>query len=261
MNRPLLMALAFSVFAAGNALAGQSCEPRTPKPAEIRSGLALAHKVHQHLEAQGARVAVIGRVGRDLSEYGLRYSHLGLALRDDARARWVVVHELNHCGKADSDLYDQGLGNFFLDDLYRFEAMVVVPSREVQDQLVLAVAQGKARRVHEPSYSLIAHPYSAKYQNSNQWLLEFAASVLAGGEASRKSAHARLMRDGFQPSVLHLPPMKRLGARLFSVNTQFDDHSSEEWRSSRYQVVSAESVFAWIARVDRPVGQSVITLK
>lgn len=260
MNPRIFLALVIAFFVAGSALAGQSCEPRKPKPAEIRSGLALAYKVQRHLEVQGARVAVIGRVGRDLSEYGLRYSHIGLAMRDEVEGRWIVVHELNHCGRADSDLYDQGLGNFFLDDLFRFEAVVLVPSSELQDRLAEAIAKGAGRRVHQPSYSLIAHPYSEKYQNSNQWLLELAAAVLAGGEPSRAAAHARLMQDRFQPSVLHLPPLKRLGARLFSVNTLFDDHSSEEWSSSRYQVVSAESVFAWFARVDRSMGQSVVTL-
>jgi hypothetical protein len=253
---PLLMAL----VVAGRAFAGQSCEPRQPKPAEVRSGLELAYKVQRHLEAQNARVAVIGRVGRDLSEYRLRYSHIGLAVRDESNGRWNVVHLLNHCGHADSALYDQGLGNFFLDDLFRYEAIVLVPSREMQDRLAEALAKGAARRLHEPSYSLIAHPYSGKYQNSNQWLLELAAVAASGGEPSRAAAHARLVRDGFQPSVLYLPPLKRLGARLFSVNTQFDDHSSEEWRSSRYQIVSAESVFGWFARADRSMGQSVLTI-
>jgi hypothetical protein len=260
MSPRFLLAFAFVVVASGSALAGQSCEPRKARPEEIRSGLALAYKVQQLLETQGARVAVVGRVGRDLSEYGLRYSHIGLALRDDAGGRWNVVHELNHCGRTDSDLYDQGLGNFFLDDLFRYEAIVLVPSNRMQEGLAGAIARGAGRRLHEPSYNLIAHPYSGKYQNSNQWLLELAAAVVAGGEPSRAAAHARLKQDRFQPSVLHLPSLKRLGARLFSVNTQFDDHSSEEWRSSRYQVVSAESVYAWFARADRPVGQFVIKL-
>lgn len=260
MRNRLLLSLAIAFLAAGSALAGQSCELREPKPAEIRSGIELAYKVQQHLDAKNVRVAVIGRVGRDLREYRLRYSHIGLAVRDELHGRWNVVHMLNHCGRADSDLYDQGLGNFFLDDLFRFEAVVLVPSRELQDRLTAAIADGKGRALLEPSYSLIAHPYSAKYQNSNQWLLEFAASLLEGGDLNRASAHVRLMRDGFQPSVLYLPPLKRLGARLFSVNTRFDDHSNEEWSSSLYQVVSAESVLAWFGRADRTVGQSVLTL-
>jgi hypothetical protein len=256
----MLLSLAAALLLAGSALAGQSCEPRQPKPTEVRSALELANQVRQHLEAQDARAAVIGRVGRDLSEYRLRYSHIGLAARDPARGGWRVVHLLNHCGRADSALYDQGLGNFFLDDLFRFEAVVLVPSRELQDRLLVALADGSARALHEPSYSLIAHPYSRTYQNSNQWLLELAASQLEG-TASRDAAHARLARDGFVPSVLYLPPLKRLGARLFSVNTRFDDHSNDERATSRYQVVSAESVLAWFARADRPVGQSVLTLR
>jgi hypothetical protein len=251
--------LVASLIATG-ALAGQSCEPRRPAAAEVRAGLELAYKVHRHLEASGASVAVIGRVGRDLSEHGLRYSHVGLALRSEPERRWTVLHLLNHCGRADSDLYEQGLGNFFLDDLFRFEAVVLLPSPELQSRVLVALAGGAARRVHQPAYSLIAHPYSARYQNSNQWLLELVASALAGEPFSRGQAHAHLARMGFRPSALHLPPLKRLGARLFSVNVQFDDHAWEEWSSSRYQVVSAESVLAFLATTDRSMGQSVVTL-
>jgi len=249
-----------ALLIAGGALAGQSCEPRQPKPAEIRAGLELAQKVHLHLEANGARAAVIARVGRDLSEYGLRYSHIGLALRDGERRRWRVLHLLNHCGRADSDLYEQGLGNFFLDDLFRFEALVLLPSVELQARLVEAVAQGAARGLHQPAYSLIAHPYSARYQNSNQWLLELVASAAAGTGSGRAAAQAQLARTDFEPSVLYLPPLRRLGARLFSVNTQFDDHSMEEWSSSRYKIVSAESVLSYLGRIDRTMGQSVLVV-
>jgi hypothetical protein len=256
----ILLTLVAALAVCASAGAGQSCEPRQPKPVEVRAGLQLAHKVQQHLEALEADVAIVGRIGRDLSEYRWRYSHIGLAVRDRAQNRWNVVHLLNHCGKADSGLHVQGLGNFFLDDLFRFEAMVLLPCRDMQVRLAAAIADGSARALHQPSYSLIAHPYSVTYQNSNQWPLELAAVLLAGGEVSRAAAHARLMRDGFQPSVLHLPPLKRLGARLFAANTRFDDQSNEEWSTSRYQIVSAESVLAWFARADRPVGQSVVTL-
>ncbi len=260
MKARLLVAISALLVASHGAFAGQSCEPREPKPAEIRSGLQLAQKVQQHLDTQGARVAIIGRVGRDLSEYRLRYSHIGFAVRNDARNRWDVVHMLNHCGRADADLYDQGLGNFFLDDLYRFEAVVLIPRPELQAQLAEAIAGGKGRALLEPSYSLIAHPYSIKYQNSNQWVLELAAATTAGGNLSRAAAHMRMRQDGYQPSVLNLPPLKRLGARLFSVNTRFDDHSNEEWSSSQYQVVSAESVLGWLTRTGASMGQSVLVL-
>jgi hypothetical protein len=261
MNLRKLFGFLVALLIAGPLAAGQNCEPRQVRATDIRAGLELARKVDLHLNERGARVAVIARVGRDLSEYGLRYSHVGLALRDDERQRWKVLHLLNHCGRADSDLYEEGLGNFFLDDLFRFEALVHIPSVELQQRIATGVALGAPRKLHLPSYSLIAHPYSAKYQNSNQWVLEFMASMVGWSEWSRSAAHQHLARANYEPSVLYLPPLKRLGARLFSVNTQFDDHSTEEWRSSRYQVVSAESVMDYLAKVDRPVGQSVLALR
>lgn len=260
MKSRLLLWAAAALLAAANAFAGQSCEPREPRPDEVRAGLQLARKVQHHLDARDAQVAVIGRVGRDLSEYRLRYSHVGLAIRNDAANRWDVVHLLNNCGRPDADLYNQGLGNFFLDDLFRLEAVVLVPKPELQAQLAAAIARGDGRALFEPNYSLIAHPYSTKYQNSNQWVLELAASVAAGGERSRAAAHVRMAQDRYQPSVLHLPPLKRLGARLFAVNTKFDDHSTDEWTSSMYQIVSAESVLAWFARSGLSMGQSVVVL-
>lgn len=256
-----LTGLLAALLVASAAHAGQSCEPRSLGPEAIRSGLELAHKVHQHLEAGGVRAAIVARVGRDLGEYGLRYSHIGLALRAREHPRWKVLHLLNHCGRSDSELFEEGLGNFFLDDLFRYEALVFLPSPELQARIVDAVGAGMARRLHQPNYSLIAHPYSAKYQNSNQWLLELAAIAQTGTGSDRTAAHAHLARAGYAPTVIPIPPMKRLGARLFSVNTQFDDHSWEEWNSSRYQIVSAESVLDFLGKADRPMGQSVIVLR
>src|SRR5688572_8486203 len=104
-----LIAFLSALLFAASAAAGQSCEPRQLKPTEIRAGIELANKVRLHLDAQGAQAAVVARVGRDLSEYGLRYSHVGLAMREGEGGRWKVLHLLNHCGTAASALYEQGL--------------------------------------------------------------------------------------------------------------------------------------------------------
>lgn len=50
-------------------------------------------------------------------------------------------------------------------------------------------------------------------------------------------------------------------AALLHANTQFDDHSWDEWNSSRYRIVSAESVLAFLNKADRPMGQSMIVLR
>jgi len=115
----LACALAFVLPLAAPAHAGQACTEKAPTPETIRKGLTLALKTRNALDASGAQVALVARVGQDLSRYGVHYSHMAYAWRDHPKGRWFVVHELNKCGTADSDIFDEGLGNFFLDDLFR----------------------------------------------------------------------------------------------------------------------------------------------
>jgi len=105
----LLLALA----AALPAHAGQGCREEPLSVEEVRQSLALAQRTFAALDASGASVALIARAGQDLSKYGLEYSHMGIVVRDHAAGRWTVVHELNACGTASSDLYEDGVGNLF----------------------------------------------------------------------------------------------------------------------------------------------------
>ena len=84
MNPALLTAAigATALAIATSAQAGRSCEPRPPSADAVARSLALAEHAAARLDATGARVVVLARAGRNLSEYGLRYSHFGLAYRD-----------------------------------------------------------------------------------------------------------------------------------------------------------------------------------
>ena len=119
LQRTLRQALCVAMAAASlagfatPALAGQNCEARRPSLDSIRRDLALAASVAQQLDdmaqRDGTRVAFIARAGQDLSRYGLRYSHLGIAYRDEAavngRGAWRVVHKL--CLLYTSDAADE----------------------------------------------------------------------------------------------------------------------------------------------------------
>ena len=152
-------AIAATLLLAQPAQAGRSCEAKKPSAATMERGLTLAERTHQALEAEHARsgtqVVLLARAGQDLSKHGLRYSHLGIAYRSrDAQGApaWRVLHKLNQCGTADSAVYRQGLGEFFLDDLWRFEAAWVVPTPALQaERIALVQDQPRAlRRHHKP---------------------------------------------------------------------------------------------------------------
>jgi hypothetical protein len=251
----LLMAAALAAAASVTpaAHAGRSCETRKPAAQTIERGMLLAERTMAALDASGADVVVLARAGQDLGKYGLRYSHLGFAYRQPGSAggarSWRVVHKLNHCGTADSAIYRQGLGEFFLDDLWRYEAAWAVPSREVQDRL-LPLLQDNARvaALHHKPYSIVSYAWGQLYQQSNQWAIETLAGAMQPGLPSRGGAQAWLRQTGYQPSTLKLGPLTRLGARASAANVAFDDHPAEQRFSDRIETVTVDSVFEWLQR-------------
>ena len=239
------------------AQAGRSCEAAQPPPAAmIERGLTLAERTLKALNASGAKVVVLARAGQDLTKYKLRYSHLGFAYRiEDAQGGhvWRVLHKLNECGSAQGHVYRQGLGEFFLDDLWRFQAAWVVPNPDVQDKLhSLLQNEALSLQLHSAHYSMVAYPWSTRYQQSNQWAIETLALALTTDTpqavTSREQAQDWLRNHAYLPSTLNIGALTRLGARMTAANVAFDDHPDEKRFSDRIETVTVDSVFAWLTR-------------
>jgi len=250
---PLRGLVVLAVIAATSpfAHAGRSCEQRPPSAAAVSRAMQLAEHTATRLTQSGASVVVIARAGQNLSEYGVRYSHLGFAYREgegDATL-WRVVHKLNQCGSARASIYRQGLGEFFLDDLWEYEAAVVVLAPQAQAHLRSLLADNVAvARLDTPAYSMVAYPWSDRYQQSNQWAIETLALAEDPAAATRARAQAWLRLHGYEPTTLHLSAFKRLGARVVSANVAFDDHPNEKRFSDRIETVTVDSVFRWLER-------------
>jgi hypothetical protein len=260
MRRLLVAALLTGLLGLGAApaRAGRTCEARPPTAVAVQRALSLAQRVAEHLSTGPDQVVAIARVGQDLSAYGQRYSHLGFAYREGAH--WRVAHKLNACGTAVAAVYRQGLGEFFLDDLYDYEAGIVVLSPELQARL-LPVLRDNTRlaRLNERRYSMVAHPWAQTYQQSNQWAIETLAMAYEPAAADRRRAQAWLQLQGYRPAVLRLSATQRLGARLTSANVAFDDHPDAQRFAGRIETVTADSVFVWLARSGH--GSRPITIR
>jgi hypothetical protein len=252
MRRATLLLAALLVIAPA-VRAGQAC---TDKPLEVQTvvkGMDLALRSSRALDESGAQIAFIARAGQDLSKYGLRYSHMALVWRDQERGRWLVVHELNECGTAVSALYNEGLGNFFLDDMYRYEAQIIVPGADAQARLAKLLVSQTPRRLHQAKYNMLSYAYSTQYQNSNQWVLEnyAAASAPPGQVETRGEAQAWLKRMGFRPITVDIPAATRLGARMFRANVAFDDHPFDRRMAGQIDTVTVDAVVRFIKQQDR----------
>jgi hypothetical protein len=245
--------------------AGRNCDAAQPlKPATVEKALAAAAKTLTALDRSGADVVVLARTGQDLRSYHLQYSHLGYAFREraaDGTPVWRVMHKLNLCGGAESAIYKQGLGEFFMDDLWRYEAAWVVPTPAVQARL-MAVLQDPRRllRLHHVPYSMVSYAWGQTYQQSNQWALETMALAMGSGDiagaAGRTRAQEWLRSTGYQPSTLKLGPLTRLSGRITTANIAFDDHPTVKRFSNQIETITVDSVFDWMQRAQ--LAQSAV---
>lgn len=223
--------------------AGTTCTQAVLQPEALANAARLGTQVFAVLEPTKIQVALLGRVGADLSSYGLRFSHLGFVVRDSARRRWTVVHLLNRCGTATSSLYDEGLINFFLDDPFSYEAVLAIPDASTQQALRRALNSALVWQLHEAHYNTIAQAHSLKFQNSNQWVLELAVAALAKGAVqSRSAAHQHPLMQAHQPDVIRIGRLNRIGGGLFKANLTFTDHSLADRLKGEYAVVTVRSV-------------------
>ncbi len=275
--RALVGLLAIATAAA--AIAGQTCDAAPPDTASMTRALGLAERVQRSLDDSGAQVVIIARAGQDLRKYGLNWSHLAFAYREEmptpqepgdrsatlgataaamvdglparrpARSTWRIAHKLNQCGTAEAAVFRQGLAEFFLDTPFRYEAAYVVPNAEVQAAL-LPVLTDDRRLVqwHTPAYSVVAYPWSTRYQQSNQWALETLAGSLDPAANTRERAQAWPQLHDYQPTVLHIDALTRLGGRITKANVAFDDHPNAKRFSDHIETVTVESMFAWMQR-------------
>lgn len=250
--------LALLLLVAAPAFAGRPCNPAPTSPAVFDKALTLAAKTQDALEKSGAKVALIARVGQDLSSYGLRYSHVGYVMRQQD-GRWLVVHELNSCGTAKSGLYREGLGNFFLDDMFAYEAKLAYPTPAVQEKIASAINSGAAAYLHEPRYNMLSYAFSTRYQNSNQWALEvFAASMADNQYMARGDAQRWLRQNGFRPLTVEVGAMERLGARMFRANVAFDDHPMGRRMAGQIDTVTVDAVTRYVLFRDRGAREQVV---
>ena len=240
--------------------AGRSCDEKPADPNRLMQGFELAQKVKINLDQSGAELAIIARIGQDLSKYQLRYSHLGI-VRKLEDGRWMVMHELNQCGTARSDLYNEGLANFFMDDPYRYEAMLMIPNIEIQKRILGTINSSTPKALQDPRYNMLAHPFSTKYQNSNQWALETMAAALANDVqvSNREQAQSWLKYANYRPTTLEIPMLTRLGGRMFRANIAFDDQPFDRRMAGHIDTVTVDSIDRFLQTRDKNLQHIVVS--
>lgn len=257
--------LALAFITLSTAHAGRSCETRALTPDTLTRGMALAQRTTEALDAEharsGARVVALARAGQDLRQYQLRYSHLGWAYKT-TEGPWRVLHKLNQCGSDVGSIYRQGLAEFFLDDLWQYEAAWSVPAAALQAPLLALLTQAqRGLHLNERAYNMVSYAWGTRYQQSNQWAIETLALAAEPQIKTRTQAQAWLQLKNYQPGTLRLSSWTRLGASVTRAHIRFDDHPNDKRFAGRIDTITVDSVFDWLAQsgLGSPVQRIVQT--
>jgi len=142
---------------------------------------AFAKKIEKTLAGKGARVFIIGRMGRPANEMpeGIKFTHTALAVYsmletdDGAVVPGYTIYNLYQRNEEPhiSDLIKDYPVDFF-SSAQELRAGIVIPSAGLQERLIKTINSDIYKQLHEPKYSAIASPYTLEYQNCTEHTLD-----------------------------------------------------------------------------------------
>ncbi len=222
-----LITLLPSFAAAGSSEAGEAILPH-------RDVVAFSNKVQKELAANGARVAIVARTGRDPSELpdGIRYTHV---------AYWVYSHITKTDGSTGfgyraynlyqtaedltvSKLVQDTPVDFFA-GAFRLDAGIIIPDPRLQEKLLSTIASPVYAGLHNEAYSVLANPRDVNFQNCTEHTLDVLFASLYGTE-DRHQIKSNI-NAYFSPQPIELGGLKRALAPAMSGDLRTSDHGAE----------------------------------
>ncbi|UUX95926.1 DUF2145 domain-containing protein [Aquabacterium sp. J223] len=195
--------------------------------------LRVAGIARERLDRSDAEVALVSRAGVDLRRFGQRYSHAGVGLRAGRVGAWSVRQLYFACDEARPRLYDQGLPGFVsgtdTPDSGRL-SLLLLPAVLARPLAATALDDERALSLLGARYSANAHPWSTRYQNCNQWLVELMAlawgdrAAGGAGEPPRERAQRWLRAAGYTPTRVEVGSHALMFAGGFAPWVRLDDH-------------------------------------
>ena len=244
-------------LASGAAQAGSPryCDaPKALSAAQHDTLLRFGAVIKAELDRSGERVLLVSRSGLELSRFGQRYSHAGVALKDGADGPWAVRQLYYACDEGQPKLFDQGLPAFVLggdEPDIGYVSVLLLPAAEAGLLAEHARDKRQALQLLAPSYSANAYPFSTLHQNCNQWLAELLATAwgqlpFADTGTARQQAQRWLATRGYEPTEFDLGWQVLLWASELIPWIHSDDHPAEDLAALRYRVSMPASIEGFV---------------
>jgi hypothetical protein len=253
------LAAALLLLASTSCLAGlpQLCNREHEPSAEEQDVLLrFSALVKNELAAAGTEVALVARSGLDLHRLDVRYSHAGVVLKD-AELPWTVRQLYFACEERRPRVFDQGMAGFLLggdDPGTGWVSLVLLPPDRAAPLARAALDRRQALRVLGSTYSANAYPFSTRYQNCNQWVMELLASAW-DPEASPEDPDPRFRAQRWLYAQRYAPTEFELGAHPMTWLAEIvpwlhaDDHPPWQLAANRFAVSMPLSIETFVHRV------------
>jgi len=193
----------------------------------------FAKKVEKSLADHGARVAIIGRIGRPASEMppGMRFTHAAFAVYSDITTvdgrvlkGYATFNEYQSDDNPDTSSLVQDYPADFYASVAELEAGVIIPSPELQRRLLDVLASPTYKALHDPRYSAIANPYTLGRQNCTEFVLDvIQAAIYQTADIKVIKANTRAFFEG-QP--VNVGGLRLFLGSIFSREISLSDHPS-----------------------------------
>lgn len=191
----------------------------------------FAKKIEKILAQKGARVAIIARVGRPRNKLpeGISFTHTAFAVYSQI----TTVDNRKIPGYATYNLYQrqdepnisdliQDFPVDFFAGVEVLEAGIIIPTPELQRRLLKVLASPTYRELHNPHYSVIANPFTLKFQNCTEHTLDvIMAAIYQTNDIKVIKANEKAY---FEPQPVNINPIKLLLGSMFAADVATSDH-------------------------------------
>jgi hypothetical protein len=194
----------------------------------------FAKQVEKYAASQGARVFIIGRVGRAAKDLpkGVEFTHTAVAiyssinLPDGKTAKGYAIHNLYQLAdkRERSELVVDYPVDFFW-SAQQLRAGIIIPDAQLQQRLLEAYAKGVQHAVHIPQYSVLANPFNAQYQNCTEHTLDVInAAIYQTTDYDQLKANTKAH---FKAQEMKINGMKLLLGSMVMDDVKTSDHTSK----------------------------------
>ncbi len=201
----------------------------------------FAKNVEKTLANEGAKVAIISRVGRPDEEMprGLNYTHVAFAVyssiqtENDQNQPGYVIYNLYQ--KADELDRSELIRDFpfdFYSAAYKLKTGIIIPKPVLQKKLLRVLNSNTYSDLHNPKYSAIANPFNSKFQNCTEYTLDVIQAALY--ETDDINLIKANLKQYFVPYSVPYSGFSVVLGAMFSEDVAASDHQTTPFKTATY---------------------------